>query len=421
MKRSLLIFIASAALAAACTKRSSLYCEHHPDDTANCSSTTDASTSCTTSAQCSAPLPACNTAEGECVECTTAEPEACTGTTPICEGTTCAACTEHSECISAVCLPDGSCADPATVAYVDPSGGDTDCTQAEPCRRFDRALGTDRPIIKVHGTIDEQVLIDDQNVNIIADRGAKLTYTGGNGILLRIDGESTVTISDLEITGATGATTGTGISLQNGNTADVTLRRVRVATNNSVGISAFGGKLTISESTIANNLGGGIYLSGSEFDITNTVIAVNGSPASTFGGVRFDQTSTGRRRFEFNTVTQNSATTSTPTGVFCTVINTAVTFSNNIVYDNQVGTGRVQAAGTNCNWTYSDIGPDPVAGTGNINQDPLFVNVGQNNFHLTSTSPVKDLAAASATLMNDIDGDPRPMGSGRDLGADEAP
>lgn len=39
--------------------------------------------------------------------------------------------------------------------------------------------------------------------------------------------------------------------------------------------------------------------------------------------------------------------------------------------------------------------------------------------HLKTASPVKDLADPSATLPVDIDGDTRPQGPRRDMGADE--
>ena len=72
-----------------------------------------------------------------------------------------------------------------------------------------------------------------------------------------------------------------------------------------------------------------------------------------------------------------------------------------------------------CSASYSDVGPDASPGVSNINMDPLFVNLLQNDFHLMNTSPAKDLADPLATLANDIDGDTRPQGVERDMGADE--
>jgi len=61
---------------------------------------------------------------------------------------------------------------------------------------------------------------------------------------------------------------------------------------------------------------------------------------------------------------------------------------------------------------------DP-AGAGNRSIDPLFVDPAHDNFHLQIASPVRDAADPAATLAVDIDGDARPQGPGRDMGADE--
>ena len=90
--------------------------------------------------------------------------------------------------------------------------------------------------------------------------------------------------------------------------------------------------------------------------------------------------------------------------------------TNSIVYDNGTGT---QVEGANCSWTYSDIGPMSVPGAGNINAPPMFVDLMKGNFHLQAGSPAKDAADPEASLAVDIDGDMRPQGGGRDMGADE--
>jgi len=68
---------------------------------------------------------------------------------------------------------------------------------------------------------------------------------------------------------------------------------------------------------------------------------------------------------------------------------------------------------------YSDVGPQAVSGTGNINVDPQFVDAASRNVHLMTASPAKDVADSAATLAVDIDGDLRPQGTARDMGADE--
>ncbi len=59
------------------------------------------------------------------------------------------------------------------------------------------------------------------------------------------------------------------------------------------------------------------------------------------------------------------------------------------------------------------------AGTGNITANPLFVNAGAGDFHLTSTSPCIDAGAEDGAPDVDFDGTPRPQGAGVDIGAYE--
>jgi hypothetical protein len=90
--------------------------------------------------------------------------------------------------------------------------------------------------------------------------------------------------------------------------------------------------------------------------------------------------------------------------------------NSNIIVNN---TGPAQVSGGNCPSTYSDIGPGAVPGTGNLSSDPLFVDPARNNFHLQLASPARDAADPAATLAVDFDGDARPQGARRDMGADE--
>lgn len=65
--------------------------------------------------------------------------------------------------------------------------------------------------------------------------------------------------------------------------------------------------------------------------------------------------------------------------------------------------------------TYSDVhGGWP--GEGNIDADPLFV--GEEDYHLSALSPCID-TGTDAGVYEDIDGQPRPIGAGFDMGADE--
>jgi hypothetical protein len=406
----------------------------------------DPALSCSTGADCTGAVgtPVCDVGGTmTCVQCTAAESGECKDQSPVCGGDQkCRGCTAHTECASAACLPDGSCAREGEVAYVAPTptgSNNTMCTKAMPCVEAGKALQTNRAYVKFSGSTDELVVVDDRNVTFLADPNGKLMPTK-NGIVLEVKGTSKLEIYDLEITGGSGGAGGIGISMPPGNSATLKLIRAKVTNNTgggivasggtltvtqstvsgntAGGISASGGTLTVTQSTVSGNTAGGISASGGSFSISNNVIAKNGGLMSPFGGVYLNQITTAGNKFEFNTVSGNGSMGLT-TGVVCALVGQPVAMSNNIVYGNQ-GTGiDTQVAGANCNWTYSDIGPDTVAGTGNLSVDPGFVDPAANNFHLKGTSVAKDAANPAATLEVDIDGDARPQGPRRDMGADE--
>jgi hypothetical protein len=421
--RAVLILLATAPLASAllagCVRvKDPYYCPgRNPND--NCDEPPEP-LGCTSNDQCADPTAVCDGGGSlTCVQCTPDQASACTGATPACgDDRTCRACRAHAECTaSETCLPDGSCADPVQVAYVAPTGTDNaSCTKSTPCTKVAKALATTRPYVKLAGSTDEggTLTIDNRNVTLLAEPDAKLVRTS-NGLHVEVKGSSQVEIYDLEISGASGAQ-GVGISMPTGNTAKLTLKRVKLANNTGGGISATAGTLIVDQSTISDNTGGGISVSNAQFDNTNSNIVKNGSPSAGYGGVSLSQSNTGMRRFEFNTIAQNQATSGISSGVLCLAIGTPLTFSNSIVYAN--GTGP-QVEGNNCSWTYSDIGPDMVTGMGNINAPPMFVSPMQNDFHLQPGSPARDAADPAATLLLDIDGDARPQGLARDIGADE--
>ncbi|MEJ7602517.1 MAG: right-handed parallel beta-helix repeat-containing protein [Kofleriaceae bacterium] len=283
--------LALMVVVAACQRESVLYCQMNPS-AAECVGSIDAPRACASNDECSGGTPVCDTAGSmTCVQCLPEQAQACSGTTPTCgDDQSCRGCAAHTECaISNACLPDGACAAEGEVAYVGgPGATDNEtCTMLVPCTKAMKALARGRPYVLFAGTTDEGsavVVIEDQNVILLAKPGAKLTRTF-DGIILEIKGTSQVTIYDLEISGGAG-TTGTGVVLQLGGAPTVSLLRATIAGNSGGGVLAYGGSLKVSQSTISDNRRGGVYVREALFDLTNNFIVHNGNQTtSPFGGV----------------------------------------------------------------------------------------------------------------------------------------
>jgi hypothetical protein len=210
-----------------------------------------------------------------------------------------------------------------------------------------------------------------------------------------------------------GLVTGDGGISVSGETLSV--QRSTLANNTGAGITVSGAALSVQQSTLAYNGGGGISVSASAFDLQNNVIFKNGSASTAYGGIFISQLNGVPHKIAFNTITQNNSMASFTSGVTCQLVSQPVSFENNIVYRN---TGT-QVGGLNCAWAYSDIGPDGVAGPGNLNLDPDYVNAPQGNFRLLPGSPLIDRAAPGAGLATDIDGNARPYNGRGDIGAHE--
>jgi hypothetical protein len=281
---------------------------------------------------------------------------------------------------------------------------------------------TPKPFVKLTGTVSDTktTMIDGKAVTILADPGAQLSRSTP-GVILQVQNDGAdVQIFDLEITGGIGAGNA-AVSLPNGGAPRLTLTRAKIDGNQGIGILASSGTLTMSRTVVSNNTGGGLSILGAEFNITNSMIVTNGGPSTALGGLRIDGiTATGMHVLGFDTIAANVGPATINTGVTCGTVLVPLTFSNNIIYANIVSGGGLQVGGSaNCLTTYSDIGPGGISATGDINLDPMFAGPTQGNFHLMNSSPCKDAADPASTISDDIDGDTRPQGPRRDMGADE--
>lgn len=385
----------------------------------------DAAMACEDDTDCTAvDATRCNTDTGVCVQCV--DNGTCSGNTPVCNtvDSSCEGCNAHSDCTgsNACDFGTGACLDAADIAYVT-SGGATsgECPQETPCASIALALQTNKPNIRIIGTtpvVSAAKTVIDQDVTILADVGAVVRSTAADP-MFEVVNDSVVTIRDLEIRSGLGPT-GDAI-LISGSTVTLTLERVFLLENGGRGVTANSGtKLTMRGCVLAANGQGGIFLQGIDFDITNSIIVANGGAASIVGGLRVatpDQPST--VIFEFNTVADNDADAANTAraGVTC---NDVFPARNNIVTGN--------ALDDDCTFTHSlfDDGATVPAGDGNLETtDPMFGEIMLINarmasyYRLLTGSPAIDKADSSSAIKVDIDGQPRPQGAEKDMGADE--
>jgi hypothetical protein len=171
---------------------------------------------------------------------------------------------------------------------------------------------------------------------------------------------------------------------------EVTLRDLTISNGNDAGVSVSGGAiLHMDRCYVLNNTANGIITTNSAFDIANTVIASNGGSA--YSGVTLGAyTGSGVKRFWFNTVVNN--------GVVGVVCGASYTLTGVLINGNGIANFS-----SNCVTDATTSTAAPIFGT---------------NYHLTATSPCVNAGGATCPP-DDIDGDPRPIGTACDCGADE--
>jgi predicted GH43/DUF377 family glycosyl hydrolase len=165
----------------------------------------------------------------------------------------------------------------------------------------------------------------------------------------------------------------------------------------------------------ANDGAGGIAVfdpnDGGQLNATNTVIASN---QGTWGG---GIAPFWRGHLTNVTIANNSCSACDSAGIQAPVDaqNSMHYITNTIVYFNNPGS---IACNDQCEVAYSDI-QGGATGTGNFDAPPMFLDTGQRDYRLQSGSPCIDTGTSQGAPDHDLEGDPRPVNTGFDVGADE--
>jgi hypothetical protein len=331
-----------------------------------------------------------------------------------------------TDCASQACNTDGTCVDPSAIAYVATDGSDAaSCSQMTPCSlTHGISLGRKYTVLAM-GTY--------QTTANLTITGSRWVIGVGNPTINRVTNPGSVIIvgiatdlhlSNLTVTGGINSSStsfdGMGIQCPNDQTArTLELTNVTVTTNGGYGVDASSCAVTVSRSTFSYNggeqigAGYGIYTKDYNATVDRSAFVHNTGDGLYFdGGTSMVVTNS---FFTDNRGTAIDTNASLGTISFCTFVenlnagNIGVPnfdLSNNLFANNAhpvVCQGGCVTAGT------ITLGADVSAAHFKSATD----------FHITTGSIAIDAAAAS-TMDHDYDGDTRPLGNGRDVGADEA-
>lgn len=419
----MLRFIALAVVFCGCSQTNEQSCELAANkDKPECGGTDGGGTACDDTHPCADGV--CKTPPGVCVECL-ANTDCMDPANPTCDPATntCNPCVQHGDCDSNACLPSGQCADESTVAYAEAGKTGADCTRLDPCATLAEAIAKDRPTIKVNkgtGPVSDTVTntITGRAVTILADPGAAIASTTSGNILEIKNDNADVTIVGLEIVGKLANADGFVLTGGTGTTAaKLDLERVIVRGLGGRGVVASTtGRLTMRKCVVASNIGGGANLQTVVFDLTNNIFVLNGNVSDTSGGLIVSPRA--GSVFEFNTIASNDSLAGSVSGVNC--VSSIPGANSNIVVDNTLG---LQC--TDFDYSLFDMAP-VMGGTHNVvglakfrNQTPADFRK-DDFFRIAGDSDAVDVADPASSVADDIDGELRPKGNGKDIGADEA-
>jgi len=297
---------------------------------------------------CPADAGVCNPDGGMCVECLMDEHcSARNPNAPICAARMCRACTTDDECPDPkICLPDGHCATPGEVIFVEQAGCSADggTTSTPYCTLIDGAghLESSHTVLVARGPLNGPLALNGGTGKIFVvgkpGSGGPAKIGAGVGTTAVTVSGGDVSIRDLEVlSGGSPASKGIVVT---GATTSLTLSNVKVDLGMGLGVQAATAEfLTMDHCTVTGNDQGGIRLDGTQFRITNTKVTSNGpgdDAGTGWGGLRITNIVTnGTHSLELMTVTNNMNV-----GISCSA---AVNFSGVLVADN---TGGLQVTGS---------------------------------------------------------------------------
>jgi hypothetical protein len=346
--------------------------------------------------------------DGRCVVCREGRAD-CPGV-EICDQGGCRGCVAHSECATGICTG-GTCAPESEVAVTAPTGSaSSDCTVAEPCN-LARALGLSPPrkyIVLAAGTYEAVAYAIDGTQRLVG-RGIGETTLRGSGstsVFTLAAGVDELTVEQVTID-ANGTP---GLSCEGITQVKPRLRIYDSAVRNATtAIRSVNCELHIDRVILTAN-GDGVEAEGptsglitNSFAFRNTGVAIR---LRTIGV----STAGEMPSIAFNTFVDNG------TGISCSAGNQPISVSapNNIIARNGVNT----ISSGNCGQFGESF---PGSMVRNDVGDLMFKSpdMPPYDYHIMSGSIAID-AALGGTLTHDFDGDVRPQGAGRDVGADEA-
>lgn len=354
----------------------------------------------------------------------------CANPTPVCDTTstpTCRSCWQDSECGSGVCSEwQGICVAESEALYVKNGGSDAGtCTRTQPCSTITRALAlvdATRFTIKVYDGNYHDAFVtslpfvlsgenDGNNAHVFfraslghdhlleTDGGTSLIeeviLDGGGQETVRAQGGATMTMYQVEVLDSP-------VGAIDMNASTVTLAEVAVhdSQGTEAAINQTDGDLTV-ERSLVYTVGGACLKVQGKYLVENSFFV--GCAAEGFvqvASLALVQV------FQFNTVANNG------TGATCA---TPTTIKNSLFATNGMTSPQITPL---CAATYSLFTDTAPNGTGNIsNGNPGFVATDDD--HITFQSGARDKADPASTLTFDYDGEPRPHGLVRDIGADE--